>query len=261
MSADLRTAWVIGASSGIGRCLVETLAANGITVSASARSEDALRDLEGSCSPGRVRAVPLDVTDPKAVAAAVSEMSDAAGLPDVIVLTAAAYEPAAADDLDPEMFRDMVTVNYLGAVNVLSAALPPLLARGNGHIAITASVAGYRGLPLASAYGPTKAALINLCESLQPELAVRGVHLQLINPGFVKTPLTDKNEFAMPFMISPEEAASRIYRGLKSGRFEITFPKRFTWIMKVMRMLPYGLYFPLIRAATGVRKRAAEKRS
>jgi len=261
MTAGFRTAWIIGASTGIGRCLAETLAGEGIAVTASARNEDALKDLAVACPPGTVRPFPLDITKPLDIAQAVAAMESDGHLPDVVVLTAAAYQPAAADDLDPELFADIVSVNYLGTVNVLSALLPKLFARGRGHIAVTASVAGYRGLPLASAYGPTKAALINLCESLRPECAARGVHLQLINPGFVKTPLTDKNPFPMPCMIEPETAAQRIYQGLKSGRFEITFPKRFTWVMKALRLLPYGVYFAVINAATGVRKRAAEKRS
>jgi NAD(P)-dependent dehydrogenase (short-subunit alcohol dehydrogenase family) len=261
MSDGFRTAWIIGASSGIGRSLAETLANDGIAVTASARSEDALNDLAAACPPGRVTARPLDIAKPDDVAQVVAAMEAEGPLPDVVVLTAAAYEPAAADDLDPDLFAKIVSVNYLGTVNVLSALLPKLFARGQGHIAVTASVAGYRGLPLASAYGPTKAALINLCESLQPECAARGVHLQVINPGFVKTPLTDKNPFPMPCMVTPETAAKQIYRGLKSRRFEITFPKRFTWLMKALRVLPYALYFAVIGVATGVKKRAAEKRS
>lgn len=261
MIAGFRTAWIIGASSGIGRCLTERLARDGIAVTASARNQQALENLAADCPPGSVHPLPLDITDSGAVTRAVAEMDKKGPLPDVVVLTAAAYQPAAADDLDPKLFGDIVSVNYLGTVNVLSALLPKLFARGGGHIAVTASVAGYRGLPLASAYGPTKAALINLCESLRPECAARGVHLQLINPGFVKTPLTDRNPFPMPCMIEPEIAAHRIHQGLKSRRFEITFPKRFTWVMKALRLLPYGLYFAVINAVTGVRKRAAEKRS
>ena len=260
MTPDFRTAWIIGASSGIGRCLTETFARAGITVTASARNEQALKGLAAACPAGLVRPFPLDITNSEEIAVAVAEMEKDGHLPDVVVVTAAVYQPAAADDLDSKLFGDIVSVNYLGVVNVLSALLPRLFALGRGHIAVTASVAGYRGLPLASAYGPTKAALINLCESLHPECAARGVHLQLINPGFVKTPLTDKNSFPMPFMIEPETAAKRIYNGLKSQRFEITFPKRFTWVMKVLRLLPYGVYFALINAATGVSKRAAEKR-
>lgn len=261
MNDVFRTAWIIGASSGIGRHLAEIMVRDGIKVTASARRDDALKALAEAAPSGSVHVLPLDITDAEAVARAVSGMEKDGTLPDLIILTAAAYEPAGADDLEPELFAKITTVNYLGAVNVLAAVLPAFFDRGHGQIAVTASVAGYRGLPLASAYGPTKAALINLCESLQPECAARGVHLQVINPGFVDTPLTEKNAFPMPFMLAPEDAAARLYRGLRSRRFEVTFPKRFTWIMKALRILPYSLYFGIIGAMTGVRKRAAEKRS
>jgi NAD(P)-dependent dehydrogenase (short-subunit alcohol dehydrogenase family) len=255
MTDAFRTAWVIGASSGIGRELSKILAGEGITVTVSARRAGALEELKEECAPDKVRPLPLDVSDPDAFAGAVDLLERDHGLPDVVVIAAALYEPAAADDLNPALFAKLMAVNYLGVVNVFSALLPKFLARGRGHVSVVASVSGYRGLPLASAYGPTKAAIINLCESLVPELSARGVRLQVINPGFVDTPLTAKNTFAMPFMISPQEAARRLYRGLQSGRFEVTFPKRFTWLLKVLRILPYALYFPLIGAMTGVKSR------
>ena len=255
MTPPFRSAWIIGASSGIGRALACLLAENGIRVTASARRADALDNLRDQAPAGAIIPLPLDISDPAAVTAAVRAMNDRDDIPDVVVIAAALYEQADADGLNPDLFSKMMAVNYLGAVNLLAALVPILTKRGRGHIAVVSSVAGYRGLPLAATYGPTKAALINLCESLQPQLAGRGIHLQIINPGFVETPLTDKNRFAMPCMISPEDAARRLYRGLQSRRFEVTFPKRFTWIMKAMRILPYSLYFALVRSVTGARRR------
>jgi NAD(P)-dependent dehydrogenase (short-subunit alcohol dehydrogenase family) len=241
MNEPFRTAWIIGASSGIGRELAKLMARAGIIVTVSARRGDALEELRSQCPNGKIYTLPLDIADPDAVDKAAKTMEQGDRLPDVVVIASAIYEAAAVDDLDPSLFAKVMTVNYLGVVNLLSAMVP-------GHVAVVASVAGY-GLPLAAAYGPTKAAVINLCESLQPELKARGVHLQVINPGFVDTPMTRKNSFAMPFMISPEDAARRLYRGLLSRRFEITFPK------------PYGLYFRLIGTMTGASQRGAEKQS
>jgi short-subunit dehydrogenase len=257
MTEPFHTAWVRGSSSGIGRELSRLLAGEGVTVTVSARRAGALKELQEECAPDKIRPLPLDVSDPGEVAGAVDVLERDHGLPDVVVIAAALYKPVAADDLNPALFAKLMAVNYLGVVNVFSALLPKFLALGRGHIAVVASVAGYRGLPLGSAYGPTKAAIINLCESLVPELSARGVQLQVINPGFVDTPLTAKNTFAMPFMISPDDAARRLYAGLKSGRFEVTFPKRFTWLLKVLRILPYALYFPLIGGLTGVKTRCA----
>jgi short-subunit dehydrogenase len=139
----------------------------------------------------------------------------------------------------------------MGAVNGIAAVLPGFLARRAGHIAVVSSVAGYRGLPQAAAYGPTKAALINLCEALKPDLDRYQVRISVINPGFIRTPLTDLNEFPMPFLMEADVAARRIVRGLDAGKFEITFPRRFTFMLKVARMLPYALYFPMVKRTTG----------
>jgi len=138
-------------------------------------------------------------------------------------------------------------INYMGVVNCLQAAVPAYIERRGGHIAVVSSVAGYQGLPNASAYGASKAALINMCEALQPELAACNVKLQLINPGFVRTPLTDLNEFPMPFLMEVEDAAACIIRGLNRNSFEISFPKRFTWLLKFMQILPYSIYLRLSR--------------
>jgi short-subunit dehydrogenase len=141
----------------------------------------------------------------------------------------------------------MLDVNYLGVVNALAACLPAMKGRGHGQIAWMASVAGYRGLPKAAAYGPGKAALINLAESLKVDLERLGIILSVINPGFVRTPMTAGNDFPMPFLMEPEDAARRTIAGLKAGRFEIAYPRRFAALLKVGRVLPYWLYFWLIR--------------
>jgi short-subunit dehydrogenase len=141
----------------------------------------------------------------------------------------------------------MYETNFLGVINVLSAVLPVFRKRSSGHVSWIASVAGYRGLPKAAAYGPTKAALINLAESLRPELEAEGVTVSVINPGFVKTPLTAQNDFPMPFLMEPDEAARLTIAGLASRRFEIAYPRPFVAILKFARLLPYRIYFALIR--------------
>jgi short-subunit dehydrogenase len=163
------------------------------------------------------------------------------------VLNAGTHIPLGAAELTSDSFRKLLDVNVMGAVNGLEAVLPAMRARGRGRIAVVASLSGYRGLPSAAAYGLTKAGLINMCEALRPELELDGVVLQVVNPGFVKTPLTDKNDFEMPFLMELEEAAEAFYRGLQTDRFEIVFPRRFAYILKLLQRLPYALYFPIMR--------------
>jgi short-subunit dehydrogenase len=146
-----------------------------------------------------------------------------------------------------------VNVNLTGTANALAAIMPAMIARRSGQIAIVSSVAGYRGLPRAIAYSATKAALIAMAESLKFDLDRVGVMVNVVNPGFVKTPLTDRNEFPMPFLMSVEAASERIVTGLARGRFEVCFPRRFAYMLKAMRMLPYALYFPLVGRSTGGR--------
>ena len=247
----MKNAWITGASSGIGAAFARRLAARGSwRVMLSARNEERLRELAAE-APEMLHPQPLDVTDGDAVAAAVASMEQAHGPLDMAFLNAGDYQPMAAAEFDAALFRKLVEVNYLGVVNALDALLPRMLERGRGQVLIMASAAGYRGLPTAAPYGATKAALINLAETLYAELAPRGVRVRVVNPGFVKTPLTDRNDFRMPAIITPEEAARVIERELPERHFEITFPKRFTYVMKLMRCLPYALWFPLVRRATG----------
>lgn len=254
MALPWKTAWITGASSGIGRSLAMRLARRGVAVAVSARSRDGLESLaqEAGAAAARIVPVPLDVTDRDATQAAlVSAIQTLGGLPDLAVLNAGTYEPMAAANFDAARFRVQMEVNLMGTVHALEALLPRYLAARRGHIAIVASVAGYRGLPRAAAYGPTKAALINLAESLKFDLDRAGVKLQLVDPGFVKTPLTDKNDFTMPFLMPVDRAVTAMIAGLRSGRFEINFPRRFTWQMRLLRILPYRLYFAIVRARSG----------
>lgn len=239
-----KTAWVTGASTGIGREIALQLSAAGVRVAASARSREKLEALGPA-----VFAVPLDVTQAASCQAALARIEDELGQVDLAVFSAGTYEPVSADALDPAQFARMMDTNYMGVVNCMAAVLPRMRARGSGQLACVASVAGYMGLPKAAAYGPTKAALINLAESLHPELKRDGVTLSVINPGFVETPLTAQNDFYMPFLMKPEEAARRTIDGLIAGRFEIAYPRRFVFLLKITRWLPYSLFFKLIIGA------------
>lgn len=237
--------WITGASSGIGRALALRFARDGRQVIASARSTDALADL--ARENGNIDAWPLDVTDAAACEKAVAAIEAAHGPLALAVLNAGTHKSTPATNFRAADIRALVDINLMGTVN----ALAPLLAKRTKHIAVVASVAGYSGLPTAAGYGATKAALINMCEALKPECDALGIKLQLVDPGFVKTPLTDKNDFPMPFIMNVEDAVEALVRGLASDRFEIVFPRRFALILKFLRLLPYRLYFPLVRKATG----------
>lgn len=242
-----KVAWVTGAGKGIGRALSKRLAEEGWTVAVSARTADDLSSLAAECAPGRIHAYPLDVTDPWLTEAAFKLLESQLGLPALTVLNAGTHTPLPAEEFAIAPFRRLVETNLMGPVNGLAQIIPRFIERGGGHIAVVASVAGYRGLPTAAAYGATKAGIINMCEALKPELDRHGVRLTLINPGFVETPLTDKNEFPMPFLISVDAAVDHIMRGLDSKSFEIAFPWRFAFLMKLLRILPDRLFFALTR--------------
>lgn len=247
MGAEL--VWITGASMGIGAALARRLARDGAVVVASARSADRLAAL-ASGGGGTIVPWPLDITDGRAVMAGVAAVEAEHGPIDIAVLNAGSHRPVTAHDFTADGLRALLELNLLGTAACLEALMPRMIARGRGRIAVVASVAGYRGLPTSAYYGATKAALINLTESLRFDLDRAGVVIQLIDPGFVKTPLTDRNDFPMPFLISAELAAERIASGLRSSRFEIAFPRLFVAILKLLRLLPYRLYFPLIARAT-----------
>lgn len=235
-----RSVWLVGASSGIGRATASLLHARGARVFVSARNAAAL-DAFVAEHPGST-ALALDVGDAPALAAAAEAIVAAAGRIDLVCFCAGHYQAMRATEFDLAEALRHVEVNQIGALKTLAAVLPHLLRQGSGHLSLVASVAGYRGLPRALAYGPTKAALINLAEALHLDLAPVGIGVSVVNPGFVETPLTAGNGFAMPALISPEQAAQEIVRGWERGRFEIHFPRRFTFWMQALRLLPDALY-------------------
>jgi short-subunit dehydrogenase len=244
-----KTVWLVGASSGIGRATAHALHAQGAKVIVSARSQQAL-DTFAAEHPGAT-VLAMDAADAASVEAAAQTVLGAGPL-DLVLYCAGYYKEQRATRFDlADMLRHN-QVNYVGALYVLSAVLPHFLARKAGHISLVSSVAGYRGLPQSLAYGPTKAALINLAETLYLDLKDSHIGVSLICPGFVETPLTAQNKFAMPGLIKPEQAADEILGGWAKGQFEIHFPKRFTLLMKALALLPAALYFPVIRKFTGL---------
>ena len=244
-----KSVWLIGASSGIGLATAKALHAKGARVVVSARKADLLQTFVDA-HPG-AQAVVLDVSDASAIEQATQYVQEQQGL-DVVIYCAGYYKPLRAVNYSLDEMQRHLEVNYLGALRVLDAVIPRLLVQAHGHISLVASVAGYRGLPMSLAYGPTKAALIHLAEALYLDLSLYGIGVSLINPGFVETPLTAQNTFEMPALISPEQAASAMLRGWAKGVFEIHYPKRFTLWLKFMRLLPYRIYFALVRRFTGL---------
>ena len=237
--------WLIGASSGIGAALARELAGRGARLALSARDA---RKLQRSALTGALP-VPCDVTDTDSLTEARKTVLAALGGIDLVVYLAGDYVPMRADNFNLAVAEQIINVNFIAAMHVAAAVLPDL--RPGGGIAFVASVAGYRGLPKALCYGPGKAALIHFAEVLHIDLAPKGIGVWVINPGFVATPLTAKNDFAMPALQTPEQAANATVEGFKSANFEIHFPKRFTRLMKLLAILPYRWYFPLIRRLTG----------
>lgn len=243
MTGPWKTAWITGASTGIGRELAVKLARQGTLVAVSARTADRLDEL--ARSQVGIVPVPVDVADSAAVVAAHRRVSEAIGPIDLAILNAGVWHPMSASAYDADRAAQSMTVNYLGIVNALGPLIPGMIASGRGHIALVASVAGYRGLPKAAAYAPTKAAVISLAEVLRLELPRHGITVSLVNPGFVETPMTAVNTFPMPFMIKADDAADRILKGLARGKFEIAFPWQLVTMLKLLRLMPNGLYLRL----------------
>ena len=240
--------WLIGASSGIGEATAKLLMARGARVALTSRSRDALTALADT----HALVAPADVTDRASLQAAFNTICAHFGGIDVAIINAGTHQPVRAWELNAEAAEKMVQVNLIGAMNATALLAPYFAHLGSGRLAITASVAGYGGLPSGLVYGATKAALINFAETLYLDLAPKGVAVHLINPGFVKTPLTDLNPFKMPALIEADEAAREILDGIERGAFEIHFPKRFTRILKALNLLPYGAYFSLVHRITGL---------
>jgi len=247
-------AWVTGASSGLGRAIALALAAEGWTIGVSARRADELENLAREVAPqgrGRIIPLPLDVTDAQAFAAAHAQLQDQAGPVALAVANAGVYLPTDGLAIDPALYQKTFDINVMGVIHHLAAVVPGMAEKGRGQVAIVSSVTGYGGLPQAAAYGASKAALINMAQALAFDLNRRGIRVQVINPGFVDTPATADNPFPMPFLMPVDQAAARVVAGLKTGGFEVTFPRRFTWFLKLINLLPADLYLPLVARATG----------
>jgi NAD(P)-dependent dehydrogenase (short-subunit alcohol dehydrogenase family) len=241
-------AWVTGASSGIGAALCVELAKRGWRVAGTARNEESLRRLAEEAN---ILSAPGDVTDRSSLQAAADTVRSSLGPIGLLVCNAGVYLPVDARCLDADDFKKTFDVNVLGAAHALEIVAPDLVRRGTGHVHIVASATGFGGMPTASAYGASKAALINMAECLKLELDRCGVGVSLSTPGFVDTPAQTDNAFPKPFMISAKTAARRIADGMESGGFETTFPKRFTWPLKAIYALPRPWRLPLIRKQTG----------
>lgn len=238
--------WIIGASSGIGAALACELSKRGAILALSGRRKTELEKLKNQLG-DRHKIFPLDVSDTSAVSHTAQIIRSSFSQLNKVVFLAASYTPMKIDALDIVNTKQMVDTNLTGAFNVVHAALPVLRAQQNkGQIALCASIAGFIGLPGGQPYSATKAGVISLAESLHAECK-NYIDVKLINPGFVRTSLTDKNNFHMPLMIEPEQAANEIADGLLSKRFEIHFPKGFTWLLKILRALPYGLSLKLLQ--------------
>lgn len=242
--------WITGASSGIGAALADELVGRGARVAISARRLDRLEQV----SQGRMVVMPLDVTDSDAVRAAAGDVRDALGEIDIAVLNAGAWTQTKVANWDADAFREQVEVNLLGTSACLAGVLPRMLERRAGKIVIVSSVVGYRGIPGAEAYGATKAALLNLAESLRADLAPSGVVVQWVSPGFVRTELTGTNTFPMPFIIDADVAARAIADGLETTRPEIVFPFPMAAGMKLLQLMPHRLWTHVWKRQSSLRK-------
>lgn len=248
-----KSAWIVGGSSGLGAEISKQLANDNVDVYVSARSKDALDEL---CRPlVNMTALPLDITDLNACHDTVSKlMIMNGGMPNLIILNAAIYWPMDTGSFDPEKIKSMMDVNYIGSVNMLDAIIKSKKDDQKTTVALVASPSGWSGLPGGAGYGPTKAAMINLAESIKAELEEESIDIRVINPGFIKTRLTEMNDFEMPKLMEPDDAARYAIKGLKTSKFDIAFPNPFLFSLKVISMLPYWLYFKLMRKIVKNRK-------
>lgn len=245
--------WITGAGSGIGRALALRYLRAGAVVAGTARRAETLESLkaEAGVAGDRFHALPADLTDLAATRAVVARIEAELGSIRLAVLNAGTHQPTPGRSFRAEAVRHLLDANVMTVANALDAVLPVLLTRQAGTVAINASLAGYRGLPSAAAYGASKAALINMAEALKLDLADSGIDVRLISPGFIKTPLTDRNTFPMPFLMKVDAAAERLFAALeRGGSFEIVFPRRFAYMLKLLQLLPYRVYFPLVNRLT-----------
>ena len=246
--------WITGASSGIGKALAIKFSNQGWNVAVSARRKELLDELVKNNS--NISSFPLDVTNHESCVQIFKNILEKYSNIDLCVFSTGTYDPKTEKEINLTAIENVMKVNFFGTLNCIKAVENHLKNKKEGHIAIMSSVAGYRGLPNSSGYGPSKAALINLSESLYFDFKKYKVRISLISPGFIKTPLTDKNKFKMPFIKSTQFAANKIYNGLiKSNSFEITFPKELTILMKIFKVLPNKIYLYLMGKSTKFQKR------
>ena len=244
MSENQKKIWITGASSGIGKALAEKFASEGWKVAASARRKEILDEMS---SHENIFSYPLDVTNQNQIKISFEKIiEDFKGL-DLCVFSSGTYDPKLEQEINVKQNKFVMETNFFGVLYCINAVENYFKNKKDGHISIVSSVAAYRGLPNSSGYGPSKAALTNLTESLYFDFKKHNVRISLVSPGFIKTPLTDKNEFPMPFIKSPKFAAEKMFYGLtKSKAFEIHFPKALTILLKIFRVLPYKIYLFLI---------------
>ena len=232
--------WLVGASEGLGRALSERMSRAGAHLVLSARDEGRLQDLADAL-PGPATVAPCDVSSDASVAAAAEQ----AGELDGVVILAGVYWPHAAQDWDAGHVTAMCDVNLTGTARVLGHVVPDMVARDAGHIVITGSLSGFRGLPGAIGYSASKAGVMSLAESMHYDLRKSGVAVQVANPGFIRTRLTDKNDFRMPFIMEPDEAAGIMWDFMQTDRFKRSFPTFFSWVFRGSQFLPDWLYYRL----------------
>lgn len=242
--------WIIGASTGIGAEVARLLLDKGAKVALSARNREQLQHIAQAYP--EAQALPLDMTDLVSLHTAHTQLLSEWQQLDLVLVTAGAYNEMRADSFNLADANHVLDVNVRGVYQCLEVILPTLLKQGAGGIGIVGSVAGYSGLPKAMAYGPSKAAIINLCESLYVDLHPKNIGVYMINPGFVATPMTANNDFDMPALMTAPAAAQALVRGLEQGEFHIHFPKRFTNWLRLARLLPYRGYFYLVHKVTGL---------
>lgn len=232
--------WLVGASEGLGRAVAEKISRAGAEVFLSARNADRLAEV-AEALPGKAHAVPLDVSDRAAVEAAAAEIGEIDGM----VYLAGVYWPQPAQEWNGSEVEAMFDINLTGAARCVGAVLPGMLERGRGHIVLTGSLSGFRGLPGSIGYGSAKAGLMHLAESMHADLRKTPIEVQLINPGFIRTRLTEKNDFTMPFIMDPDEAAAQMFEHMLGDSFKKNFPMVFSWMFRLSQFLPDVLYYRL----------------
>ena len=248
-----KTIWITGGSTGIGKALAIKFASKGWNVAISARRTELLNQLSDTYE--NISAFPLDVTDKLKCKEVFEEIKNKFQDIDICFFSTGTWDPEKEKNIDIDQIKKVMDVNFFGSLNCIKVVEKYFKENKSGHISIVSSIAGYRGLPNSTGYGASKAALNNLAESLYFDFGRHNVRVSLISPGFIKTPMTDKNEFKMPFLKTPEYAADKIYNGLVSGSsFEIDFPKELTLILKFLKMLPDKVYFKLIKILTKYQK-------